>query len=174
MATVIEILKYTIPSLIVFLTSYYVIRKFFENEESKRKYDMALANDKIITPLRLQAYERIILFLERISPESLIMRVNKSNMKSKELQTELLNNIRSEFEHNLSQQVYISQQAWEVTKNAKANMIKLINSVADGVDNHSPSLQLNQAILERVIDMKKSPTYDAIEFVKKEIQQVFN
>jgi len=173
MDVVLEILKYVLPALIVFFTTFYIIKKFFENEDKKRKVDIMVENQKTITPIKLQAYERLILFLERISAESLIMRVNKTTMSCRDLQTELLSNIRAEFEHNLSQQIYISSKAWEIIKNAKSNMVKLINQVSDNVDNKAPSIKLSQGILEKVIDIKKAPTFDAIEFLKKEVQTIF-
>jgi len=167
-----ELLKITIPSLIVFLTAYYIIKKFFENQEKQRKLEQLNESAKITTPIRLHAYERVILYLERISPDSIIMRLNQNVKTSKELQTELLNNIRSEFEHNLAQQLYISSKGWEMVKNAKGNLIKLINTVSEGVDGKSSPLTLSQAVLEKVIEMKKSPVYDAIEYLKQEVKEM--
>lgn len=167
-----ELLKYILPALIVFLTTFYIVRKFFENDQKQKKFELMTANQKITTPIKLQAYERIILFLERISPESIIMRINTSGMNVKMLQEALHEAIRAEFEHNLSQQVYISPKAWEMVKNAKGNLLKLINTVADSIDGKSPSINLSQAILEKVIEMKKSPVYDAIEYVKSEVQEI--
>jgi len=108
---ILEVLKYTLPALIVFLTAYFLIRAFIRNDQDKRKHEIVLQNQKNVTPVRLQAYERVILFLERISLESLIMRTSKQGMTSKQIQTSMLNTIRAEFEHNLSQQVYITPAA---------------------------------------------------------------
>ncbi len=114
MNTFLDVLKYTIPSLIVFATAYFILKTFIESEEKKRTLEIRTKNQKLITPIRLQAYERLTLFLERISPNSVILRVQKPNMTASQLQREMLNIIRTEFEHNLSQQIYISKQAWEV------------------------------------------------------------
>ncbi len=173
MEDILEILKYTLPSLIVFLTVYYFLKKYFENEAKKRMHQTLLKNHDVITPLRLQAYERIILYLERISPESLILRVNKPGYTCQQLQTELLNTIRIEWEHNLSQQLYVTQKSWEVVKNAKANIIQLINVSADKVKADSPSLNLSKAILSSVMDQKKIHTADAIKYIKGEMNQMF-
>lgn len=105
---ILEIIKYTLPAAIVFLTAYFLIMALIKNDQDKRKHEIILQNQKTVTPIRLQAYERIILFLERISLESLIMRTNKKGISSKELQASMLNTIRSEFEHNLSQQIYLT------------------------------------------------------------------
>ena len=172
MEIILELVQIIVPSLIVFLTAYYIIKRFFENQEKQRKYELLSANSKVIIPVRLQAYERIILFLERISPDSIIVRLAQNVKTSKELQTELVNTIRAEYEHNLSQQIYISSKAWEMVKNAKGNLTKLINTVAEGVDDKASPLTLSQAILEKVIEIKKSPVYDALEYIKAEVQEV--
>jgi hypothetical protein len=173
MEDITDIIKYTLPSLVVFLTVYYFLKKYFENEEKKRNQQMILKNKDVITPLRLQAYERIILYLERISPENLLIRINKPNYSSKELQAELLNTIRTEWEHNLSQQLYLSHKAWEIVVNTKVNIIKHINIVAEKVKGDSPSMNLSKAILESLMDQEKVPTRDAITFIKEEMNKLF-
>ena len=173
MNTVLEILKYVLPSVVVFATTCYMVKKYFDGEEKKRHHQAFLNNQNMITPLRLQAYERTILFLERISPENLIMRVNQPGFTVQQLQSELLQSIRSEFEHNLSQQIYVSHGAWEMLKIARGRTIQLINSMAEKVPKDSPSINLSKAILESMVDQEKTPTADAIAFIKKEIGQLF-
>ncbi|MBN2274328.1 MAG: hypothetical protein JXR41_06155 [Bacteroidales bacterium] len=168
-----EILKYILPSLVVFLTTWYLASRYFRSEDEKRRQQMALNNQNLITPLRLQAYERIILFLERINPESLVMRFNKHGMTCQQLQNELLTAIRAEFEHNLSQQIYISNQGWEMLKNAKNSTIQLIHLTADNFKSDEPSINLSKAILEKMIKEKKNPASEAIIFIKNEINRLF-
>lgn len=170
---ILEILKYTLPAVIVFLTAYFLIRVLIRNDQEKRKHEIILQNQKTITPIRLQAYERIILFLERISIESLIMRTSKQGMTGKKLQTTLLNTIRAEFEHNLSQQIYMTPAAWEVIKNARSNTIKIINSSADHVKPGAPAMEFSRYVLEAVMKMEKEPTQIAIEYLKKEVSSFF-
>jgi len=173
MEPVLEILKYVLPSLIVFATTVYLVKKYFDGEEKKRQQQSVLNNQNMITPLRLQAYERAILFLERISPENLIMRVNKPGLTCQQLQSELLHTIRSEFEHNLSQQIYISHGAWEMLKIARGRTIQMINTITEKQPHDSPAINLSKAILESMVDEEKTPTSDAIAFIKKEISQLF-
>jgi len=146
MESVLEILKYVLPSLIVFATTVYLVKKYFDGEEKKRQQQSVLNNQNMITPLRLQAYERAILFLERISPENLIMRVNKPGLTCQQLQSELLHTIRSEFEHNLSQQIYISHGAWEMLKIARGRTIQMINTITEKQPHDSPAINLSKAI----------------------------
>ena len=171
MTTFLEIIKYTLPSLVVFFTAYFIIRSFLQNMQEKQRLDLVRDNQKIITPIRLQAYERMTLLLERLSPESLIMRTNQPGMKAKDLQSELLSSIRSEFEHNLSQQVYLSIKAWDVIKGARANLLKLINTAADHVGPNADALALSKAILEAEMEMERSPTRIALDYIKKELEQ---
>ena len=173
METFLEILKYTLPSLIVFGTAYLIIKTFVDNDQKKRKIEIRLANQKTITPIKLQAYERLTLFLERISPESMIVRIQDPKMTSGFLHQALLKTIRAEYEHNLSQQIYVSTNAWAVVKTAKENVVKLVNNSADRVDKKSPSFELSKVILETMMSNNIMPTNTAIDFLKKEVSNYF-
>ena len=167
-----DILKITIPALIVFLTAYLLLRNMLRNSQDKRRQEIVLQNSRTVVPIRLQAYERIVLFLERTSLESLVVRTNSPGMTAAELHSALLTTIRSEFEHNLSQQIYMSQQAWEVVKNAKSNTIKIINSEFEKTPNTASSLDFSKILLEKVMDLEKEPTRTAIEYIKNEISRM--
>jgi len=173
MDVTLEILKYTVPALIVFLTAYLIIVNQYKNEDKRRRNEIAMASQKTILPIRLQAYERLSLLLERISPESIIMRQNLSSMTAKQLQSELLATIRAEFDHNLSQQVYISSEAWERIKNTRSNIISLINTSAQQLEPNASAYTLSQKILDMVMEHKSSLTAPALEMIKKEIQELF-
>lgn len=168
-----EVLKYTLPALIVLAAAYLIIKTFIDDERQKRRIESRTSNQKLITPIRLQAYERIVLFLERISPDSLIMRLHGPGLTCKKLQSDMLSLIRAEFEHNMSQQIYISNQAWEVTKSAKENIIKLINTAAADVNPEAPSNEFNAKLLESLVEYDQLPNHTAIEFIKNEITQFF-
>lgn len=168
-----EVLKYILPSVIVFLTAFYILHSYFEDQEKKRQIKTSLKNRKLITPIRLQAYERVILFLERISPESLLMRISHPGMTCQELHSEMLSSIRAEFEHNLSQQLYLSDEAWAMVKNARANTVKLINLSAEKVQGDRPYSVLSTEILERIMEAEQTPSSVAIDFLKKEVQKLF-
>jgi hypothetical protein len=124
--------------------------------------------------MRLQAYERLILFLERISPESILVRVNKKGMLASDFQNSLLGNIRAEWEHNLSQQLYVSKEAWELVKNAKENIISLINISSEKVAPNDSSFELSRKILETFSELDANPTTIAIDFLKKEVKNILD
>ena len=168
----IDLLQITIPSLLVFLTAWLILRNLLKNDQDKRRQELILQNSRTITPIRLQAYERIVLFLERISLESLLVRTNNSGMNVAQLHSALLNSIRSEFEHNLSQQIYMTQQAWEIVKNARSSTIKLINTEFEKMKEDASGLEYSRKLLERVMQLEKEPTRTAIEFIKAELQKI--
>jgi hypothetical protein len=167
-----DILKITIPALIVFLTAWVLLKNMIKNDQDKRRQEMVLQNIRTVTPLKLQAYERIVLFLERISFESLLVRISSSEMTAQQLHIAMLNSIRSEFEHNLSQQIYMSPQAWEVVRSARSNMIKIINSEAEKLPPDSSGMALSKRLLEKIMEIEKEPTRAAIDYVKAEVSRM--
>lgn len=172
MEAVAEIVKITIPSLIVFFTAFIILKNMIRNDQEKRRQEVLFQNARTVTPIKLQAYERIVLYLERISLESLLVRVSTPEMSASQLQSALLTVIRSEFEHNLSQQIYMSPQAWEVVKNARSNTIKIINVEAEKVKDNAPSIELSKQLLSAIMDLDKEPTRVAIDFIKAEVATI--
>lgn len=172
MDLLLDILQIAIPSLLVFLTAWLLLRNMIRNDQDRRRQELILQNSRTITPIRLQAYERVVLFLERISLESLLIRINSPGMSASQLHTSLLNSIRSEFEHNLSQQIYMTQQAWEVVKNARSNTIKLINTEYEKIPENATGIELSRKLLERIMDLEKEPTRTAIEYIKNEVARM--
>lgn len=168
-----EILKYTIPALIVFFTAFYTLRMLIKNDQKKRNYELVLKNKSLITPIRLQAYERLTLFLERISPDALVMRLNKENRTVNQLQNEMLKTIRSEFDHNLSQQIYVSPKAWLMVKHARENTVKLINTTVQEMKPGEPAIKLSRVLLQKVMEEGQSPTKNAIQYLKEEVKNFF-
>jgi hypothetical protein len=128
---------------------------------------------RIILPLRLQACERIVLFLDRIALNNLIMRISRPEMSALQLQAALVGAIREEFEYNLSQQLYISSKAWALVRNAKEETIRLINTASMKVAETAPSSEMVRTLLELVLAEEKSAVDVALEEVKQEIRKSF-
>jgi len=172
MNALVEILKITIPAAAVFAAVYFLVKRFLDNDQKRREHQLKTSARAIITPLKIQAYERIIIFLERINPNSLVIRVNKNNMTARQLHLDLVSTIKSEFEHNLSQQIYISEGAWQFVKTAKEEIIQLINISSSKVTSDANSSDLAIMVLNITANLdKKLPSDAAIEFIKKEIAQ---
>lgn len=174
MEAFIEILKIILPAGAVFLAVYFLVSRFFDNEQKRREHELKRATQNLITPQKIQAYERIVIFLERINPNNLVIRVNKNGMNCRQMHQELVHAIKSEYEHNISQQIFISHNSWELVKTAKEEIIKLINISATKVPQDAPSNELAMMVLNIVANMdKKMPHEIALEYIKKEIAQIF-
>jgi hypothetical protein len=171
--SIFELLKYTIPLVVVFGFIYFILNNYMEENFKLRSLDLKLNNQNSITPVRLQAYERIIVYLERIGPSSMIMRIHKTGMNTRLLHAEMIKSIRSEYDHNIAQQVYMSNASWELVKSAKEEMIKLVNAAAHKVGDNSDGVELCKVLLEITMSVDKLPTQIALDFVKKEIRQSF-
>ncbi len=170
MADFFQMFNYVLPAVIVFLTAWYILREFFKQEERKRHLGLLEEKQKLSLPVRLQAYERIVLFLERISPGNLVMRVHKAEMNVKQFQQMLIKTIRDEYDHNLSQQLYVSHEAWELVKSAKEEMVRQINISAAKQDENAPAAELSKSLLEMSID--KLATRKALNYIKTEARKI--
>ena len=128
-----EILKYCIPALIVLLATWIVMYKLFQNEQQKREWELKKAAQKEISPIRLRAYERLALVLERTQPEHLLMDLDVSQFTVPQLQQRLLQTIRLEFDHNMSQQIYVSEQVWDKIVAARGQMLAFVREHVAGL-----------------------------------------
>ena len=142
-------------------------------EKEKLENILKAEDKKLITPMRLQAYERMVLFLERITPQSIIFRVQKPGMNVLQLQTTILQNIRQEFEHNQAQQLYISNEAWSMAKTAKEESVRLVNSAAAKVQPEEDATALSKEIFASMISKEKAITDQALTVLKRDIQALF-
>lgn len=139
----------------------------------KQKWDSRHKHTDIILPLRLQAYERMSLFLERISPASLLLRVVPSANSALELQQLLLNEIRVEYNHNVAQQIYMSNNTWEQIGHAMNELVADINKAAAEVAPEAPAADLGKKIFATVISREEQPTTLALRILKEEIREIF-
>ena len=152
------------------------IKKFVENEQKKTILEIQKIQEsevrKVVTPIQLQAYERLVLFLERMTPNNLVLRCYQAGMTTQLLKDVMIQNIRDEFEHNLSQQLYISSQAWAYIKNAKEDMINTINSI-QAKEGETMTPTAFAGTLFELLAGKESQIELAQDFLKEEIQKKF-
>ena len=174
MTELVEIAKITLPAGLVLYAMYLVVRSFLNKEYDRMKIDARLASQKQTLPLKIQALERMAIFLERITPSSLLLRVSQGGMTAKELQIMAVNEVREEFEHNLAQQVFISEELWETVKSAKENVISILNAAMDEVKEDDPSVELAKKVAEIVMHQQQSPTDYALSMLRKESKAIFD
>jgi len=170
MSIFLQILGYTLPALVVFLTTWLVLRKQLDNEADRRNFELRRLSVNQITPVRLRAYERLTLLLERTQPEAMILRLDLQGMTNIELQSKLLQTIRTEFDHNVAQQIYVSPEAWAMVKNARENLVRVINGAAAQVQPTGAALQLAQKLIELYTSLQTTPTEAALNCLKNEVK----
>ncbi len=173
MEMIYELLKIILPAILVLYAAYLMVRSFTTKQLEEYKYSIRQKNQEIVLPIRLQAYERVCLLLERISPSNMVPRLNNSKMTAKDLQSALTSEIRSEYNHNLSQQVYISGDAWTYVSSAVEQLISMINEAGNEVEEKASGLDLAKIIFEKTLRQDGDTLKDALTYIKEEIKEVF-
>ena len=173
MDVVLDILKYALPSIFLLILCYMMLSNFMENEEKRRSYFLKKETQKSALPIRLQAYERLSLFLERITPDRLLVRLHSQGMNAQQYQSLLTETIRAEFEHNLSQQIYVSDEAWKLLVDAKSATVGIINNIAKDFKADEDGMKLRKMILNKTMEMESFPTKRALRYLKAEVKRDF-
>lgn len=168
-----ELIKVVVPASVVLYAVYLMVRAFIQREIDLKKLEVRSRSIETILPSRLQAYERMTLFLERISPQNLLIRLTNPAFSAKDFQKVLLDEIRNEYNHNASQQVYMSEDVWSKIRNAKEDLIMLINEASGAMMPDAKSIDLSKKIFELAMEKKVDLISLALTELKKEIQQIF-
>ena len=166
-----EILKIVLPALIVFVTAYFLFRNMLENDRRRREFEFRALQTKEMTPIKLQAYERLTLLLERISPESMLIRHTTQDLTVGQYHQVLLTAIRQEYEHNLSQQIYVTEVLWQTIRGAKEKLIVIINRSAEELDQLSAGYELGKKIFSNYLEEDPAPIALALSELKKEVRK---
>jgi hypothetical protein len=173
MELVTELLKISLPALLVLGAMYLSIRNLLRHQIDQKQLDLRASYAGTLLPTRLQAYERMTLFLERITPNQLLLRLQDQAFSARELQQILLLNVRQEYEHNLSQQLYMSSQVWQQISSARESTVVLINSAAQELPADAPALDLAKKMFELVMAQGELPTEQALLALKIEAADTF-
>ncbi|MDR5590865.1 hypothetical protein [Christiangramia sp. SM2212] len=167
---ILDLLYALLPAIIVGLISFYFFNSYSKNEENRRRFLLLREKQKTALPIRLQAYERLALLLERVSPGKILFRVQPTSEDAESYATLLIANIEQEFEHNLAQQIYVTNECWDYIKTAKNATITMIRK-AVATEDVSTSDQLREVILKSLMD-KQPPTDAALSYIKKEVKNL--
>jgi len=166
-----ELLSFTIPAIVTGAVAFYFFKLHTKNENNRRNFLLRKENQSVALPLRLQAYERMTLFLERISPASLLVRIPPIGNDKPAYFKKLLMTVEKEFEHNLAQQIYVTDQCWNVIKTAKNSTINIIkNTMLEGELKDSRAMR--EAIIQRMAE-NEPPSSTALTFIKNEVHKIF-
>ncbi len=157
----------------VLYMAYLFLKKQGEKELQTAQLELKKERQKHFLPMRVEAYQRAVLLMERIHPGSLVMRLHNPGLPAKKLQADLLQAIREEYDHNVSQQLFVSPQGWDMVKNSKEETIKIINLAGNQMSATSLSMDLASKIFEIVAEVGKLPTEITVEYLRKELQELF-
>lgn len=168
---IIEIIAYTLPSLITGGVAYFLFNSYFKDQQNTRRWLLQKENQPAILPLRLQAYERLTLLMERINPSQMMVRISPLSNDKTDYQNLVIAQIDQEFEHNLSQQIYVSEECWSVLLTAKNATIQMIR-VATQNEKVTDADSLRAFIVSEFLE-KPTPSSAALSFIKNEVGQIW-
>lgn len=164
-----ELAFYSLPALITGGVAYYLFQSYFNDQQNSRRWILQKENQKQALPLRLQAFERLALFLERINPVKLLIRVSPLNEDKIEYQNLLIRHIEQEFEHNLTQQIYVSDECWTMILTAKNTIIHNIRKTTADIS-ISNAEKLREKILSNQLEVESASSI-ALSFLKSEVSR---
>ena len=166
-----EVILYAVPALITGMIAYYFFKEHTKNEDGRRRFLLHKDMHVNTLPIRLQAYERMALFLERITPSKLLIRVKPTSSDESTYESLIVATIEQEFEHNLSQQIYVSDECWNIIVAAKNTTIQLIRK-AGLLEKTGTADKLREVILTEMME-KRAPSDAALAFIKKEVGELW-
>lgn len=168
-----EFVKILLPAGIVLYAMFLTVRSMLDKEIERKKVDLKYKLQETVVPLRLQAYERLALLLERVSPKNLILRLSNPGLSAQEFQIILVHEIREEFNHNFSQQIYVSEELWALVKKAIEDTISTINQAGAELKPEARAVDLTKSIFERVLTATMDPITHTLAQLKKEVAQFY-
>jgi hypothetical protein len=168
-----EILRLAVPAAAVGFAVYYVLRQQYAGQMAVRQLELQQSRQSATLPLRLQAYERLALFCERIAIPGLILRHRVDDQPAGLFRLTLMLAIQQEYEHNISQQVYVSEQLWQIVKAARDDSSQLIDVVAGKLDAQAKSQDLARALFTVLEQRQSDPIAIAQGAVRREAASLF-
>ncbi|GAA4281831.1 DUF7935 family protein [Gaetbulibacter aestuarii] len=171
MTRVFDLFMYAMPTIITGVIAYYFFREHTRNEDGRRRFLLKKDLQVNAMPLRLQAYERMALFLERITPSKLLIRVTPISSSKEDYEALLIQNIEQEFEHNLSQQIYVSDKCWSIITASKNATIQLIRK-AGLSEKADTANKLREIILTEMME-RRAPSDAGLAFLKEEVSEIW-
>lgn len=163
-----ELLFYTLPALITGGVAYYFFQMYTQNEIKRQQFLLARKNQKNALPLRLQAYERMVLFMERIDPAKMLIRVTPISEDKADYANYVVAQIEQEFEHNLTQQIYMSDDCWGVITTAKNATIQMLRKTALNPD-IADAGKFREFVLKDLFE-NPAPSITALTYIKNEVK----
>ena len=175
MEMTLDILKYTLPAIVVLIACTIIVRRFALSEVQRKQLELMRDTQDTTLRLRLQAYERMALFVERLDPRQLLTRVYQPGLSAMEFQQLLLITIRTEFEHNLAQQIYVSKDVWNSVRGIKEQQMNMIINMAQQMPPEAEAKDLHKKIVDYLLTVEgELPTEMALRVINEEAKVVLS
>jgi hypothetical protein len=168
-----DILKYTVSGLGVVWIAFYLFKPYLDRSENIQLIELKKTISHQTLPLRLQAYERVVIFIERVNPANLLIRLNEPGYSSAELYSLIVAEIRNEYQHNVSQQIYVSARAWAVVKRVKDDTINIVTHAVKALPENATGLELSKTILAHLSNLEDNPYEISTNLVRQNIEELF-
>ena len=168
-----DILKFAIAGVAVVCAAFYLIKPYLERGEKLQMLELKKTPNHQTLPLRLQAYERLVLFIERINPANMLIRLNATAYSAIELQSVIVEDVRSEYQHNITQQIYVSSRAWGVTKMVKDDTLNIVSNAVKSLPADATGLDLSKTILGYLGQLENDPYEVAAAGLRKDLEELF-
>jgi hypothetical protein len=168
-----DILKYTLAGVGTIYVAFYLIKPYLDRAEKVQMADLkkAIANQTL--PLKFQAYERLVLFVERVNPANMLIRLHGTNYSAHDLHSLVVNEIRDEFQHNVTQQIYVSERAWNVVKRVKDDTMSVVTNAAKAMPETASGLDLSKTVLAHLASLQDNPYDIALSMIRKDMEELF-
>ncbi len=168
-----EILKFTLAGVGVVYIAFYLLKPYLDRSEQVQLMELKKTISSQTLPLRLQAYERIVLFVERANPANLLIRMGGAVESASELHALVVTEIRNEYQHNISQQIYVSSRAWTVVKRVKDDTLSVVTNAVKALPENATALELSKTILAHLSHLQDNPYDIAINIIREDMEGFF-
>jgi hypothetical protein len=168
-----DILKFTLAGIGTVYAAFYLIKPHLDKTESLQLMELKKTISNQTLPLRLQAYERIVLFIERVNPASMLLRLHSTGLSAAELHSIVANEIRNEFQHNITQQIYVSSRAWAVVNRVKDDTLSIVTNAVKALPETATGLDLSKTVLGHLSHLQDNPYDIALQIVKEDMEALF-
>ncbi|TFF40947.1 DUF7935 family protein [Mucilaginibacter psychrotolerans] len=172
-STLMAILKYTVAGIGVVYVAFYLFKPYLEKSQILQTLELKKGLSAQTLPLRLQAYERLVLFVERVNPANMLIRLGANQMPAAELHIIIINEIRNEYQHNVTQQIYVTERAWAVIKRVKEDTLAVVNSAVKALPEGANGLDLGRITLNHLSKLEDNPYDIAITLLRKDLEDLF-
>ncbi len=167
-----DIVKYTVAGIGVVWIAFYLIKPYLDKQDTIQLLELKKNISSQTLPLRLQAYERMVLFIERVNPANMLIRLKAGDYTASELHALVVNEVRNEYQHNITQQIYVTLRAWGVIKQLKNDTLNIVSNAAKALPENASGMELARIILAHLSQLENDPYDIAVGLIRKDLDNI--